>query len=942
MADDSVKTIKERIKLLRDLKKEGKELSAIQEQELRTLRAQKKEYAGLSKWQKDLLNKGDLRLNNEKIAHKFILKQKEAEKDIAKWLTKKAKVQGEYAKKEATLNKKLEKLVKDGDAYKRVQAEIVDLQKQGAKEVGGYDKYIEHAEQQKSLNIDLAKIQEDQIANQMKAAQGKLEESDIAAQLVQIAGLEKKLKEDSSRLSKEETDQIKAQISNSKSMLDTAEANNDVAKARLGMESKMDDVSGGLIGKMKGMKAQAAQFNKVAAKNPYIALAMILVGIIALGAKLVKQTMELRKEFGLSVGETVKLQGAMMGASAELYLLGVSAEEVKATAGALIDEFGGVNNVTKDILVSLGEMHAHLGVAGADAVKLLGALEGVSSASRETLMAQMKVTGELAQAAGVAPAKVMKDLADNTGMFADFAVDGTDNLQKAAIQANKLGINMGTVSNMAESLLDFEGSIEASMEASMMLGKQINTDKARQFALAGQLDKMQEEVMKQIGNEADFAKMNVLQRRSLAKAFGLSTEELSKMVRDQEKINNMTASEKLHRDAMAKVMESLRKVWAAFLSIGKLLLPVVIGIGIAVAVAFYPITLAIIGLIALGAAFDYLTKKVPILGTVLGTVLALMTAIWIKSKMTGEEMSGGIMKGAKGMASKLKDKLSGGLKDKLSGGGDDKGGGIIEKAKEKFTGGGKKGKGGGKPLGGMFDKFDAKKALGGAAALLIISVALSVTAKALQEFSKVSWGDMGKAGVALLGLVLVLAGIGAIMMSGVGALAIIAGAAAMLIMAAALLVLGIAIQAIGKGFDMLAQGLGSFLPIITTLAPMANAMFVLAGAFTALGFSMAAMALGALALLPALPVLIALNKMGWFPEKKPAEAASPVAAMAEDGVVNKETDAKIGEKGKEAVVPPDDKFDLKTVEDKLDILIAQDLKLMNTLTKKVGDIGVAG
>jgi hypothetical protein len=633
----------------------------------------------------------------------------------------------------------------------------------------------------------------------------------------------------------------------------------------------------------------------------------------------------------------------MMGASAELYLLGVSAEEVKATAGALIDEFGGVNNVTKDTLVSLGEMHAHLGVAGADAVKLLGALEGVSGASRETLMAQMKVTGELAQAAGVAPGKVMKDLADNTAMFADFAVDGTDNLQKAAIQANKLGINMGTVSNMAESLLDFEGSIEASMEASMMLGKQINTDKARQFALAGQLDKMQEEVMKQIGNEADFAKMNVLQRRSLAKAFGLSTEELSKMVRDQEKINNMTASEKFHRDAMAKVMESLRKVWAAFLSIGKLLLPVVIGIGIAVAVAFYPITLAIIGLIALGAAFDYINKKVPILGTVLGTVLALMTAIWIKSKMTGEEMSGGIMKGAKGMASKLKDKLSGGLKDKLSGGGDDKGGGMVKKAKEKFTGGGdKKGKGGGKPLGGMFDKFDAKKALGGAAALLIISAALWVTAKALQEFSKVSWGDMGKAGVALLGLVLVLAGIGAIMMSGVGALAIIAGAAAMLIMAAALLVLGIAIQAIGKGFDMLAQGLGSFLPIITTLAPMANAMFVLAGAFIALGLSMAALAIGALALLPALPVLIALNKMGWFPEKKPAEAASPVAAMAEDGVVNKETDAKIGEKGKEAVVPPDDKFDLKTVEDKLDILIAQDLKLMNTLTKKVGDMGVAG
>ena len=214
-------------------------------------------------------------------------------------------------------------------------------------------------------------------------------------------------------------------------------------------------------------------------------------------------------------------------------------------------------------------------------------------------------------------------------------------------------------------------------------------------------------------------------------------------------------------------------------------------------------------------------------------------------------MSGGIM----GALGKMKDmifsmgsKMTGVAKKMVGMGGDDvpltksgkpdkRFGKRADKTKSvKKPAPGKKGGGKGKgPLGGMFEKFDAKKALGGAAALLIISAALWVTAKALQEFSKVSWGDMGKAGVALLGLVLVLAAIGAIMMSGVGAVAILAGAGAMLIMAAALLVLGVAIQAIGKGFDMLAQGLGSFLPTIMTLAPMAKAIFVLAGAFTALG-----------------------------------------------------------------------------------------------------------
>ena len=410
---------------------------------------------------------------------------------------------------------------------------------------------------------DIAKTQLDL---QKKAVQGQLTSTDVAAQLTEIAKVEEeviRLKEMGHTAIAEK---LEEQAKYMKIGLTQMEDMNEAVEYEDELRKSIDNNLGGMVGKFKGMKAQAAQINKVAAKHPYVALAMIIIGIIAIGAKLVKQTMELRKEFGLSVGETVKLQGAMMGASAELYLLGVSAEEVKATAGALIDEFGGVNNVTKDTLVSLGKMHATLGIAGADAVKLLGALEGVSGASRETLMAQMKVTGELAQAAGVAPAKVMKDLADNTETFADFAMDGGENLQAAAIQAAKLGISLSVVSKMANSLLDFESSIANQMEASMMLGRQINTDKARQLALAGDLEGLQKEVMNQIGTEAEFAKMNVLQRRSLAKAFGLSTEELGKMVRDQEKINNMSAEELAAQKKRQELLALMSQTWTTIVT----------------------------------------------------------------------------------------------------------------------------------------------------------------------------------------------------------------------------------------------------------------------------------------------------------------------------------------------------------------------------------------
>ena len=49
---------------------------------------------------------------------------------------------------------------------------------------------------------------------------------------------------------------------------------------------------------------------------------------------------------------------------------------------------------------------------------------------------------------------------------------------------------------------------------------------------------MQKEILSQVGSEAEFNNMNRLQRTALAEAFGMNTAELSKMVREQETLNN--------------------------------------------------------------------------------------------------------------------------------------------------------------------------------------------------------------------------------------------------------------------------------------------------------------------------------------------------------------------------------------------------------------------
>ena len=128
----------------------------------------------------------------------------------------------------------------------------------------------------------------------------------------------------------------------------------------------------------------------------------------------------------------------------------------------------------------------------------------------------------------------MEDVAGNTEMFADFAKDGGKNIMLAAVEAKKLGVSLSEVSKISESLLEFEDSIAAQMEASMLLGREINLDRARQLNFAGDQVGMLKEINAQVGSEAEFNKMNVLQRRALAAAVGLSTEELGNLIREEE------------------------------------------------------------------------------------------------------------------------------------------------------------------------------------------------------------------------------------------------------------------------------------------------------------------------------------------------------------------------------------------------------------------------
>jgi len=163
---------------------------------------------------------------------------------------------------------------------------------------------------------------------------------------------------------------------------------------------------------------------------------------------------------------------------------------------------------------------------------LLAIQESVTSSSRETLLAQLSTVSAAIRLEGVAPDAVFRQLAENAEAVALSINDGGDNLIKAAIQARKLGVEFRTVTGIADKLLDFESSIESQLQASVLLGREINLDRARQLALNNDLAGALEEVVTQVGGEAEFNELNRIQRQALADSVGVSVQELSRLVRD--------------------------------------------------------------------------------------------------------------------------------------------------------------------------------------------------------------------------------------------------------------------------------------------------------------------------------------------------------------------------------------------------------------------------
>ena len=111
----------------------------------------------------------------------------------------------------------------------------------------------------------------------------------------------------------------------------------------------------------------------------------------------------------------------------------------------------------------------------------------------------------------------------------------------AVTQAKLLGTSLETTKKQAESLLDFESSIQNELQAELMTGQQLNLERARAAALMGDQKTVMKELANQNMNFTKFSQMNVIAQKNVAAALGLSADELSDQLATQQFIGKSRA-----------------------------------------------------------------------------------------------------------------------------------------------------------------------------------------------------------------------------------------------------------------------------------------------------------------------------------------------------------------------------------------------------------------
>jgi hypothetical protein len=284
----------------------------------------------------------------------------------------------------------------------------------------------------------------------------------------------------------------------------------------------------------------------------------ILTFIINAGLKADKQTTELAKSLGIGKDQAKGLRDNFAKYATSTGDAFITTSKLLEAQGELTNELGVAVQYTGKQTEDFTRLTKLMGLSASEAGKLarLSIISGTSIEDTTKSIIKGSAASQRSNKIAIDQRTILKDVANlSAGILVKFQ-GNPEALGAAVVQARALGLTLEEVDKIGESLLNFESSIENELKAELITGKQLNLERARAAALTGDQAALMQEVSSQMGTLEEFQNLNVIAQKSLAEAFGLSRDEVSKMLLEQEKVNKLGDVSKMTLDQQLAALKA--------------------------------------------------------------------------------------------------------------------------------------------------------------------------------------------------------------------------------------------------------------------------------------------------------------------------------------------------------------------------------------------------
>ncbi len=221
-----------------------------------------------------------------------------------------------------------------------------------------------------------------------------------------------------------------------------------------------------------------------------------------------------------------------------------SAKDYLETISELTTQTGrnAQNVFSKDVLAGAAELKVTMGLAADEAggIAIMAQTSGRSVDNITKSVVGTTSAFNKANRSAVSQGVVLKEVAKASDSIKLSLANNPESLAKAAAAATRLGMSLQDVDNIASSLLNFQDSISNELEAELLIGRDLNLEKARELALSNDLKGLGDELFKNASDITEFGKMNRIQQEAEAKALGMTRDQLAKIAYQKALDANMT------------------------------------------------------------------------------------------------------------------------------------------------------------------------------------------------------------------------------------------------------------------------------------------------------------------------------------------------------------------------------------------------------------------